>query len=91
MDIPSKYSLSQNYPNPFNPSTIIRFQLPVISNVLLKVYDAMGREIQTLVNGNLNAGNYSVEFNGAGLSSGIYFYSIEAGKFIDVKPLVLLK
>ena len=92
------YKLHQNFPNPFNPSSVIRFQLPVVSNVVLKVYDAMGREIQTLVNENLNAGTYSVEFNGEGLSSGIYFYKIEVrssnsstGKFTDVKRMVLLK
>ncbi len=97
-EIPSMYSLSQNYPNPFNPSSVISFQLPVVSNVLLKVYDAMGREIQTLVNENLNAGTYSVEFNGDGLSSGVYFYKIDVrssgsskGNYTDVKSMVLLK
>ncbi|MFA7360849.1 MAG: T9SS type A sorting domain-containing protein [Candidatus Kapaibacterium sp.] len=97
-NIPDIYRLYQNYPNPFNPSSVIRFQLPVVSNVVLKVYDAMGREVQTLLNENLNSGTYSVEFNGEGLSSGIYFYKIEVrssksstGKFTDVKRMVLLK
>ena len=96
--IVSDYKLHQNIPNPFNPSSVIRFQLPVVSNVVLKVYDAMGREVQTLVNENLNSGTYSVEFNGEGLSSGVYFYKIDVrssgsstGKFTDVKRMVLLK
>ena len=97
-EIPSKYSLSQNYPNPFNSTSVIRFQLPDFSNVVLKVYDAMGREVQTLVNENLNAGTFSVEFSGEGLSSGVYLYKIEVRrngssteKFTDVKRFVLLK
>ena len=92
------YYLSQNYPNPFNPSTKINFVLPIQGFVTLKVFDAMGREIQTIVNKNLNAGSYSAEFNGEGLSSGVYFYKLEVrssnssiGKFTDVKRMVLLK
>ena len=92
------YFLSQNYPNPFNPSTKINFVLPIQGFVTLKVFDAMGREIQTIVNKNLNAGSYSAEFNGEGLSSGVYFYKLEVrssnssiGKFTDVKRMVLLK
>ncbi len=92
------YYLSQNYPNPFNPSTKINYVLPNQSFVSLKVYDAMGREVQTLVNGNLNAGTYNVEFSGEGFSSGVYFYKLEVrssnsstDKFTDVKRMVLLK
>ncbi|MFA5011758.1 MAG: T9SS type A sorting domain-containing protein [Ignavibacteria bacterium] len=92
------YYLSQNYPNPFNPSTKINYVLPNRGFVSLKVYDNNGRDIQTLLNENLNAGTYSVEFNGEGLSSGIYFYKIDVrsssssiGKFTDVKRMVLVK
>ncbi len=92
------FNLSQNYPNPFNPLTIINYQLPAsrqggtINNaVSLKVYDALGKEVAILVNEKQNAGSYSVEFNGEGLPSGIYFYKLEAGDFVETKRMVLLK
>ena len=92
------FKLEQNYPNPFNPTTTIKFQCPKRSNVTLKIYDIIGREMETIVNKNLNAGSYSAEFNGEGLSSGVYFYKLEVrssnssiGKFTDVKRMVLLK
>jgi len=85
------YHLSQNYPNPFNPSTLIRYQLSVSALVVLKVFDICGREIRTLVNERQNAGSHSVQFNASDLPSGVYFYKIEAGKYQDVKKLLLLK
>jgi hypothetical protein len=90
-EIPREYSLEQNYPNPFNPSTIIRFSLPRSGHVTLKVYDLLGREVETLVDGQRPAGSYNVEWTPNGLASGVYFYRIQAGAFSDVKRLVLLK
>ena len=91
--IPKEYSLSQNYPNPFNPSTVINYSIPQNSLVTLKVYDMAGKEIATLVNTQAVPGNYSVNFNANnyGLSSGIYFYKLVAGNFVNVKKLVLIK
>lgn len=90
---PEKYSLSQNYPNPFNPKTIINFQIPAIHNgqVVLKVYDALGREVQTLVNESLKQGTYDVTFDGSSYSSGIYFYSLITESFFGTKKMLLLK
>jgi len=90
------FSLSQNYPNPFNPSTSIKFSIPSNGNVNLKVYNLLGKEVSSLVNGNLNSGVYSVDFNGANLSSGTYIYRLNYnganGKvFSDVKKLTLIK
>ncbi|MBZ0203151.1 MAG: T9SS type A sorting domain-containing protein [Ignavibacteria bacterium] len=90
-EIPNRFSLNQNYPNPFNPSTTIKYQLPENSFVKLAIFDALGREIQTLVNENKPAGNYEISFDGLNLSSGIYFYKIEAGSFRDVKKMMLIK
>lgn len=85
------YVLGQNYPNPFNPATKITFTLPEKSFVTLNVYDALGREASNLVNGEMFPGTYSRQWNAAGLSSGIYFYRLEAGSFIETKKLVLLR
>ena len=89
--IPTTYELEQNYPNPFNPETIIRYQLPNASKVTLKVYDIMGREVTTLVNEEQAPGRYEVKFGSSNLSSGVYFYHIDAGKFSAVKKMVLMK
>ena len=91
--LPVQYNLSQNYPNPFNPSTVINYQLPVTGYVTLKVYDVLGREVATLVNESQNAGNYKVYFdsNEFHLSSGVYFYRITSGNFIQTKKMILLK
>jgi hypothetical protein len=89
--IPDKYSLSQNYPNPFNPVTRINFDIPKKGFVSLKVFDILGREVQTLVNEEKTAGAYSVDFNGSEYSSGVYFYRIESGDFSDVKRMILIK
>jgi hypothetical protein len=88
---PSTYSLSQNYPNPFNPSTKISWQLPVSSQATLKVYDILGREVATLVNEYRQAGKYETKFNAASLPSGVYFYRIQAGSFVETKKMILLK
>ncbi|MFH2031588.1 MAG: T9SS type A sorting domain-containing protein, partial [Bacteroidota bacterium] len=89
--IPQKFSLSQNYPNPFNPHTVIKFQVPSSKFIKLQVYDILGREIHTLVNGEYKPGNYSVDFNAEGLSSGVYFYKLSAGNFSQTKKMILLR
>jgi hypothetical protein len=89
--IPSEYSLNQNYPNPFNPSTKITYQIPKSGHVTLKVYNALGKEVVTLVNEEKSVGRYSVDFNAKGLSSGIYFYSIQSGSFFETKKMMLIK
>jgi hypothetical protein len=88
---PDEFSLHQNYPNPFNPSTKISWQSPVGSWQTLKVYDILGNEVATLVNEFRTAGSYEIEFNPAQLSSGIYFYKLNAGSFIQTKKLILMK
>ena len=89
--LPKAFSLSQNYPNPFNPSTIINYQLPKSNHVTLRLYDAIGREVATLVDEYKQAGSYDVQFNAARLSSGVYFYRIEAGNYVDMKKMLLMK
>ena len=98
-EIPSEFGLSQNYPNPFNPSTIIRFSISEESFVTLKVVNTLGEEITTLINENIIAGNYEVDFDATGLPSGIYFYKLQAGSpsagsgqsFVETKKMVLMK
>ena len=90
-EIPNTFNLYQNYPNPFNPSTLISYQLPASMYVTLKIFDILGREIKTLVNEQQNAGKHSVQFNASNLSSGVYFYRIEAGQNTDIKKLLLIK
>lgn len=85
------YALDQNYPNPFNPATKISFALPKQGNVTLKVYNMLGKEVMTLVNGFRNSGSYEVSFDGSNLSSGVYFYKLEAEGFSDVKRMMLVK
>jgi len=85
------YSLAQNYPNPFNPSTIISWQVPIAAHNVLKVYDGLGKEVATLINEEKPAGNYEVEFDAAGLPSGIYFYRLQAGDFVETRQMLLLK
>jgi hypothetical protein len=87
----SCYDLYQNYPNPFNPLTKIKYQIPEKSFVALKVFDALGNEVMTLVNEEKVVGNYQVEFNAVGLPSGVYFYRIKAGDFLETKKMVLIK
>ena len=90
-NIPDRYSISQNYPNPFNPTTKIDFAIPQNGIVKISVYDILGREVSKLVNQNLTAGSYSVDFNGAALNSGIYFYRIETKGFTQTKKMLLIK
>ena len=85
------YSLSQNHPNPFNPTTEISYSIPRETFVELKVYDLLGKEVASLVNKEKPAGNYKVSFNAGYLSSGIYFYTLRAGKYIETKKMILLK
>jgi hypothetical protein len=88
---PSRFTLHQNYPNPFNPTTTIKYDLPIGSHVNLKLFDILGREVLTLVNGVEIAGHHQVTLNAAHLSSGVYFYKITAGSFTDVEKLVVVK
>lgn len=89
--VPEKYFLSQNYPNPFNPDTKIKFKIPVSEDVKLMIYDMSGKEIIKLTDRRLEAGNYSIKFDGAGLPSGVYFYKLQTEKFTDVKKMMLIK
>jgi hypothetical protein len=90
-EIPSSFSLSQNYPNPFNQSTIVNLQCSIKGMVILKVYDITGREVQTLVNEVMNPGTYVIRFDGSGLTSGVYFYRMQAGDYIQTRRMVILK
>lgn len=90
-NIPVEFSLSQNYPNPFNPSTKIQYSISSQQNVTLKVYNILGKEVATLVNEEKPAGTYEVFFNGSNLSSGIYFYKLQSGSFVETRKLTLLK
>jgi hypothetical protein len=90
-EIPKDFNLSQNYPNPFNPSTKISFSIPKASFVKMRVYDIAGREVETLVNQQLSAGSFEVDFNASKLTSGIYFCRITADDFTDVKKMILAK
>ena len=93
--LPKEFVLHQNYPNPFNPSTVISYQLPVRSNVTLKIYDVLGNLLVTLVDEEKQSGKYEVEFDTSTLkhfpSSGIYFYTLSADGFISTKKMILLK
>ncbi len=95
-EIPEKFSLSQNYPNPFNPQTKIKFDVPAnvkgqTSNVKLVIYDLLGREVTTLVNEELKPGTYEADWDGSNFSSGVYFYKIISGDFVETKKMVLMK
>jgi len=90
-NFPNYYTLSQNYPNPFNPATTIEYAVPIKGIVTIKVYDIMGREVKTLLNKEITPGYYQIEFNAKGFPSGIYFYRMQAGNFIDTKKILLLK
>lgn len=87
----SHFSLAQNYPNPFNPSTTISFSIPSKSQVSLKIYDVMGREVAVLFSETLAQGNYSRQWNASGMASGMYFYRLQAGGFLETKHLMLVK
>jgi len=89
--VAKEFSLSQNYPNPFNPNTKINFSIPKGDYVSLRVFDMLGREVAVLVNGQLTAGEYQADFSAKGLSSGMYYYSLRSGDYVDVKKMVLVK
>jgi len=93
---PLKFLLGQNYPNPFNPTTTIRFTIPFnvkseTSKVSLKIYDVLGNEVATLIDEDKSARSYEVEFIANGLPSGIYFYKLQAGSFVETKKMILQK
>ncbi len=90
-NVPDKFNLKQNYPNPFNPETKIQFAVPVSGNVKITVFDITGKNIATLVNQNVNAGSYEINFNASHLSSGAYFYRLETSSFTETKKMLLVK
>ncbi len=90
-NIPFNFSLEQNYPNPFNPATRIRFSLPSGSKVILKIFDVLGKEVANIINGKMAAGNHEIIFNSNNLASGVYFYRLQAGNFIQSKKMILAK
>ena len=90
-EIPSKYSLNQNYPNPFNPITNIKFDIPKTTHAKVIIYNALGKEVATLVNEKLSAGSYEVDWDASGYPSGVYFYKLTAGDFNETKKMILLK
>lgn len=91
LELPTTYELMQNYPNPFNPTTVIKYQLPEKNKVTIIIFDALGREVERLVDELKEAGNYQVEWNATKFSSGVYFYQIQADKFVKTKKLILIK
>lgn len=90
-EVPEKFSLSQNYPNPFNPRTLIKFTLPEEGSVTLKVYNMVGAEVETLVEGAHKAGEYKIYFDGSDFSSGVYFYTLKTDKFTATRKMILIK
>jgi len=90
-EIPDEFTLEQNYPNPFNPSTTIHFSISKAEVVTLKIYNILGEEIKTLVNEYKEAGNHTIQFNAISLSSGIYFYKLQAGSFVQTKKMIVLR
>ncbi|RJP63216.1 MAG: T9SS C-terminal target domain-containing protein [Ignavibacteriales bacterium] len=90
-NVPKEYSLSQNFPNPFNPETKFNYELPVSSKVNIRIFDALGREVANLVNEEKEAGTYEISFNGAGYASGIYFFRMQAGNYIQTRKMILMK
>jgi len=89
--LPTTYSLEQNYPNPFNPTTKIKFALPEEQQVQIKIYDIIGKVVKVLINKKMKAGYHEIEFNAQNISSGVYFYRLNAGDFVNVKKMVVLK
>jgi hypothetical protein len=90
-EVPSQYALGQNYPNPFNPTTNIKFNLPKDEFVTLKIYDILGNEMKTIVEGTQKAGQYDVTVDGTNLASGVYFYTLKAADFLQTKKMILVK
>ncbi len=90
-EVPSNFSLSQNYPNPFNPTTNVHFSLPKDGDVSLKIYDMLGNVVETYVDGFMKAGTYNAEVDGSNWASGVYFYTLRAGNFVETKKMSLIK
>ncbi len=90
-ETPSSFSMEQNYPNPFNPSTNIQFALPQSGYITLEIYSVTGERVDVLISEELNAGKYNYEWNGSNLTSGIYFYRLNAGSFVETRKMILLK
>ncbi len=88
---PENYSLSQNFPNPFNPQTVINYNIPQNGNVKITIYDGLGRLVNTLIDQNQNAGSHEVTFNASSFATGIYFYKLESGSFVETKKMTLIK
>ena len=89
--LPKEFALAQNYPNPFNPTTTIKYDLPTDGHVNLSLFDVLGQRIATLVDADQKAGYISVDWNASHVSSGIYFYRLEAGRFVQTRKLLLLR
>jgi hypothetical protein len=89
--IPKVFDLKQNYPNPFNPVTKIHYEVPKTGYVSIKVFDMLGREVSTLVNGNVQAGYYAFDFDASALTRGVYFYKMTAGSFEKTMKMIVLK
>lgn len=90
-EVPEQFVLHQNFPNPFNPATKIRFDVPKAENVSIKIYDMLGKEIETLVNQNLQPGIYETDWDATKVSSGIYYYRIITEKYTETRKMVLIK
>lgn len=91
ISLPGNYALEQNYPNPFNPSTVINFSVPEQSNVSLTIYNSLGQFVEEIVNENLSAGNYNVQWRAVNLSSGVYYYTLATQNFRESKKMILVK
>jgi len=91
ISLPISYTLLQNYPNPFNPSTTIKYNLPKDSQVQIKVFDILGRQVVELINEEKMSGTYEIKFNASSLASGIYYYQLRAGDYVETKKMILLK
>ena len=89
--VPTNFNLKQNYPNPFNPSTTIKFALPIESRVKINVYNTLGQLVETLVDKEMESGNHEVNFDASRLASGIYMYQLQAGEYISIRKMVLIK
>jgi len=88
---PQEFALFQNYPNPFNPSTRISYTIPKRDNLSIKIFNLLGSEVAELINGEIEAGSYDIDFNASSLSSGVYFYRLQAGNFVETKKMILIK